>query len=80
MNLFGKNMVLWVVIALLVVALFNIFSDSPSRETGTSLPYSTFLTEVENSKVTEVTIQGHNIKGKTSDGRSFTTYAPEDST
>lgn len=80
MNLFGKNMVLWVVIALLVVALFNIFSDSPTRETGSSLPYSTFLTEVENSKVTEVTIQGHNIKGKTSDGRAFTTYAPEDST
>ncbi|WP_274706899.1 ATP-dependent zinc metalloprotease FtsH [Sneathiella marina] len=80
MNLFGKNMVLWVVIALLVVALFNIFSDSPTRDAGSSLPYSTFLTEVENSKVTEVTIQGHNIKGKTSDGRSFTTYAPEDST
>ncbi len=80
MNLFGKNLVLWVVIALLVVALFNIFNDSSSRSTGSSYSYSSFLSEVENGKVSEVTIQGHNIKGKTTDGRTFTTYAPEDST
>ncbi|WP_373087455.1 ATP-dependent zinc metalloprotease FtsH [Sneathiella sp.] len=80
MNLFGKNIVLWVIIALLVVALFNIFNDSSPRTAGTSLPYSTFLTEVENGRVKNVTIQGHNIKGSTEDGRSFTTYAPEDST
>ncbi|PHQ72300.1 MAG: cell division protein FtsH, partial [Sneathiella sp.] len=78
-NVFGKNIVLWLIIASLVVLLFNIFNDTPSHETGRSLPYSTFLTEVENGKVETVTIQDHNIKGTMTDGTSFTTYAPEDS-
>ena len=78
MNLFGKNIVLWVIIALLVVALFNIFNDPSPRNAANSMPYSTFLTEVENGRVKNVTIQGPNIKGVTDDGRSFTTYAPED--
>ncbi|MEX1035100.1 MAG: ATP-dependent metallopeptidase FtsH/Yme1/Tma family protein, partial [Sneathiella sp.] len=78
MNLFGKNIVLWVIIALLVVALFNIFNDPSPRNAANSMAYSAFLTEVENGRVKNVTIQGPNIKGVTDDGRSFTTYAPED--
>ncbi len=78
MNLFGKNVVLWVVIGLLVVALFNIFSDSSQRSPATSLPYSRFLEQVNNGQITDVTIQGQTITGKTQNGSSFSTYAPQD--
>lgn len=77
MNLFGKNVVLWVVIGLLIVALFNIFNDSSQRSGGTSLPYSKFLEQVNNGQITEVTIQGHTISSR-GEGGQYTTYAPQD--
>ena len=78
MNLFGKNLALWVIIALLVVALFNLF-QSPSLRTGSNqLAYSDFLNEVNTGQVADVTIQGDNVTGHTRDGRSFATYTPHD--
>ncbi len=78
-NLFGKNLVLWVIIGMLAVALFNLFNDSSQRTSGASLAYSQFLDMVDNGQITAVTIQGHSITGKNSDtGQTYTTYAPQD--
>ena len=78
-NLFGKNLVLWVIIGMLAVALFNLFNDTSQRTSGASLAYSQFLDMVDNGQITAVTIQGHSITGKNSDtGQSYTTYAPQD--
>nr|WP_277346049.1 ATP-dependent zinc metalloprotease FtsH [Sneathiella chinensis] len=71
---------MWVVIGLLVVALFNIFNDSSQRGSSSSMPYSRFLEEVDGGNVTQVTIQGQTINGETRDGRTFSTYAPQDNT
>ncbi|MEP3247223.1 MAG: ATP-dependent zinc metalloprotease FtsH [Sneathiella sp.] len=79
MNLFGKNVVLWVVIGLLVVALFNIFNDSSQRGTGSTLSYTEFLQRVDGGRITEVTIQGQTITGRTEDGQSYSSYIPQDS-
>jgi len=65
---------------MLAVALFNIFSDSSQRSTGTSLPYSQFLNLVDNGQIQAVTIQGQTIKGTDGNGQSYSTYAPNDST
>ncbi len=78
MNNFGKNLALWVIIGLLLIALFNLFQGPSSRAPQTSLAFSDFLDEVEQGRVTEVTIQGDTITGQYNDGRSFTTYTPYD--
>ncbi|WP_169570050.1 ATP-dependent zinc metalloprotease FtsH [Sneathiella limimaris] len=78
MNLFGKNLVLWVIIGMLAVALFNIFDNSSQRTSGAQLPYSQFLDMVDNGQITAVTIQGQNITGKDDNGQAYSTYAPQD--
>ncbi|MBP6817664.1 MAG: ATP-dependent zinc metalloprotease FtsH [Ferrovibrio sp.] len=76
--MFGRNLALWVIIALLVVALFNLFQGPTMREGGSQVAYSDFLNDVQNGQVTDVAIQGHTIKGHYRDGRGFSTYAPSD--
>ena len=80
-NNFGRNLALWVIVALLLVALFNLFQPSSStRQTGQQVAYSDFLNEVNGGRVRDVTIQGRTLSGKLSDGQSFSTYTPEDPT
>ncbi|MBP7066359.1 MAG: ATP-dependent zinc metalloprotease FtsH [Ferrovibrio sp.] len=76
--MFGRNLALWVIIGLLVVALFNLFQGPTMREGGSQVAYSDFLNDVQNGQVTDVAIQGHTIKGHYRDGRGFSTYAPSD--
>ncbi len=78
MNSFGKNLALWIIIGLLLVALFNLFQSSTSRTPQNSLAYSDLINDVNKGQVREVTIQGSNVSGKFADGRSFTTYVPND--
>ncbi|PHK97018.1 cell division protein FtsH [Pseudoroseomonas rhizosphaerae] len=79
MNNFGRNLALWVIVALLLVALFNLFQPSSSnRQTGQQVAYSDFLNEVNGGRVRDVTIQGRTLTGQLSDGRTFSTYTPED--
>jgi len=78
-NNFGRNLALWVIVALLLVALFNLFQPSSStRQTGQQVAYSDFLNEVNGGRVRDVTIQGRTLTGQLSDGRTFSTYTPED--
>ena len=58
MNL--KNLVMWVIIVLLSVGLFNMFQDpSKMNSEKSQLPFSNFLSEVNNGRVVEVQIQGN---------------------
>jgi len=77
-NNFGKNLALWIVIGLLLVALFNLFQTSSSRGPQSTLAFSDFLNDVNRGQVSDVTIQGNNINGHFTDSRPFTTYAPND--
>ena len=78
MNKYGKNLALWIVIGVLLVALFNLFQNNGSRGNYSSLAFSDFLSEVESGRINEVTIQGNTIKGHFNDGRAFSTYTPND--
>jgi cell division protease FtsH len=80
-NNFGRNLALWVIVALLLVALFNLFqpSSGPGRTTQ-QVAYSDFLNEVNAGHVRDVTIQGRTVTGQLTDGRSFQTFTPEDPT
>jgi cell division protease FtsH len=80
MNNLGRNIALWVVVALFLVVLFNVFQPSTSATTATPVAYSSFLDEVNNSQVQDVTITGHDVTGTTKDGKTFETYTPDDPT
>jgi cell division protease FtsH len=80
MNNLGRNIALWVVVALFLVVLFNVFQPSTSSTTATPVAYSSFLDEVNNGQVQDVTITGHDVTGTTKDGKTFETYTPDDPT
>jgi cell division protease FtsH len=78
MSNFGRNLALWVIIALLLVVLFNLFQPGSTRTAATQVAYSDFVGEVNGGRVRDVTIQGRTVTGQLNDGRSFQTYTPED--
>ena len=80
MSNFGRNLALWVIIALLLVVLFNLFQPGSSRSPSAQLAYSDFLADVNGGRVRDVTIQGRIVSGLMADGRQFQTYTPEDPT
>jgi len=81
-NNFGKNLALWIIIGLLLVALFNLFQSSTTHAPQNTLAYSEFINDVNRGEVRQVTIQtgaqGSTVTGKFSDGRDFSTYVPND--
>ncbi len=76
MNDMAKNLLLWVVIALVLMMVFNNFgTKKPSPRT---VEYSKFITNVQQGQVREVIIEGRTISGFTHNGESFVTYNPGD--
>ena len=76
MNDLAKNLILWVVIALVLMTVFNNFG--PKTTGSTSLNYSDFINEVQQGQVQLVEIEGHTVKGTRHDGSRFTTQTPPD--
>ncbi|MEP7452214.1 ATP-dependent zinc metalloprotease FtsH [Phyllobacterium sp. SB3] len=79
MNPNYRNFALWAIIALLLIALFNLFQSPASRSASSDVPYSQFITDVNSGRVKSVTITGDRITGTYSDNNSnFQTYSPGD--
>ena len=76
MNL--KNLMMWGVIVLLVVGLFNLFKNPKHPVASDTVPFSSFLKNVEDGRVVRVEIKGNDIEGVLADGTAFKTYAPND--
>ncbi len=72
-----KNILLWLVIAMVLMSVFENFT-SPQGNRGGEMDYSTFLGEVEKGNIAAVEISGDTITGETNDNRAFITYAPND--
>ncbi len=72
----AKNLILWLVIAVVLMSVFQSFSPSESNKVQTD--YTTFLREVSQGSVREVRIDSEKreIKGMKTSGESFTTYIP----
>jgi cell division protease FtsH len=73
-----RNLLLWIIIAVLLVFLFNMFQGTANRPASTTTNYTEFNQEVGQGAVKKVTIQGEQIKYELSNGQTFTTYAPND--
>ncbi|HEY2133607.1 MAG TPA: ATP-dependent zinc metalloprotease FtsH [Acetobacteraceae bacterium] len=80
MSNFGRNLALWVIIALLLVVLFNLFQPGTGHNVATQMAYSDFIGKVNSGAVRDVVIQGHTVTGQLNDSSSFQTYTPEDAT
>ena len=76
MNL--KNLMMWGVIVMLVIGLFQLFQNPNKTMKSSAVPFSSFLKNVEEGRVMEVNIVGNEIEGVLSDGSTFKTYAPND--
>ncbi len=76
MNPFYKNLALWLVITLMMVMLYNLFSKQHLAETNVS--YTDFLAMVENERVSEVVIQGQELFVTDIDRNRLKVFAPED--
>ncbi len=78
MNSNFRNFAIWIIIGLLLIALFNLFQSPGRQQADNSISYSQFLSAVEDSNVRSVTLSGDKIVGQYSDGRTFETFAPND--
>ena len=72
----ARNLIVWVVVGLLLVSLFNFFQKGPTSSNAREINFSQFVAEVEAGNVEEVVISGDSITGKLADGRRFSSYAP----
>ena len=76
MNNSGKNVFIWVVIALVLVLVFNLFNQEKNQSRVAKVAYSEFLKLVESDKVNDVSMVGRTISGRLDDGTNFSTYTP----
>ena len=76
MNNLIKNVAIWLVIALVLMTVFNQFSTR--QATQKAMEYSQFIEEVKQGRIAKVTIEGRVLKGVKTTGERFTTYSPSD--
>ena len=69
-----KNLILWVVIALVMMTVFKNFSNPAMSG---EITYSQFISDVKTGRIGTVSIEGNSITGNHTDGTRFTTYSPE---
>jgi len=72
----AKNLLLWVVIAIVLMSVFNNFTAT--KTAPKAMAYSSFIELVRQGDVKEVTISGRNIEGVKESGERFASFAPDD--
>src|SRR5574341_166529 len=80
MNANFRNLALWAIIGLLVVALVMLFQQPGQRTPIRDITFSELLTQIDQGRVHDVTIAGSEVTGHFSDNHPFTTYVPNDPT
>ncbi len=76
MNNLVKNVAIWLVIALVLMTVFNQFSTRQVAQKA--MEYSQFIEEVKQGRIARVTIEGRLLRGVKTTGERFTTYSPSD--
>jgi cell division protease FtsH len=76
-NLF-KSIGIWMVVALVLMTVFNQFNARQQSSAQGPMDYSEFMKEVNQGHIAKVTIEGRTLKAVTSDGKRLTSYAPTD--
>ncbi|TAK72048.1 MAG: ATP-dependent metallopeptidase FtsH/Yme1/Tma family protein [Betaproteobacteria bacterium] len=76
MNNMFKNLVIWLVIGMVLMTVFNQFNTRQAAQAP--MDYSQFYEEVKAGRIAEVVIEGRNLKAKTTEGKAITSYSPGD--
>jgi cell division protease FtsH len=71
-----KNLVIWLVIGLVLMTVFNQFNTRQAAQAP--MEYSQFLEEVKSGRIAKVTIEGRQLKATTAEGKRVTSYSPGD--
>ncbi len=71
-----KNLVIWLVIGLVLMTVFNQFNTRQTPQAP--MEYSQFIEEVKSGRISKVTIEGRQLKATTNDGKRVTSYSPGD--
>ena len=74
MNNAFKTIAIWLVIGIVLMALFSQFTAK--RSNATTVDFSAFMQEVKGKQISEVQIDGNTVRGKRQDGSRFVTFAP----
>ena len=78
MNNLFKSVGIWLVVALVLMTVFNQFNSRQQKNSQTQMDYSQFLDAVKQGEISKVTIEGRTLKAVTTDGKRVTSFAPQD--
>ena len=73
----ARNIAFWVVLFLLILALFNLFSGSQATTSSRMISYSDFITRVDNAQVASVVIDGEKLSVRSKDGGQYSAIIPQ---
>ena len=73
-----KSIAVWMVVALVLMTVFNQFNTRQQLTTQSQLDYSQFLDQVKQGHISKVVIEGRKLKATTTDGKLISSYAPSD--
>ncbi len=76
MNQFSRNLMLWALIVLAMVMLFNMFQQPQSG--AAKVPFTEFMNKVNDGQILSVTMQGQSLTARTADNKTLQTFAPRD--
>ncbi|MDY0186590.1 MAG: ATP-dependent zinc metalloprotease FtsH [Syntrophus sp. (in: bacteria)] len=76
MNSLQKNIALWLIISLVFVLVYHLFSQPKGQDE--TIVFSDFISYADKGQINEVTMQGDHISGKMTSGKKFKSYAPND--
>ncbi|MDK3017145.1 ATP-dependent zinc metalloprotease FtsH [Pseudodonghicola flavimaris] len=73
-----RNIAFWVVLFLLILVLFNLFSGSGTTLQSREITFSDFVSAVQENEVSSVTLDGEQVRFRGTDGQDYVTIKPED--
>ena len=73
----ARNIAFWVVLFVLILALFNMFNGTTTTTTSRNLSYSDFIQRVDEGQVTSVTLDGERVLVRGKDGNTYATVKPD---
>ena len=74
----ARNIAFWVIVFLLVIALFSQFDSQGSTMNSREVSYSDFIRSVKEEKVSRATVDGERVTFRGTDGKDYTTIVPSD--
>ena len=76
----ARNIAFWVILFLLILVVFNMFSNTQTTRASGQWSYSEFIQKVESGDVASVQLNGEQVSIQGKDGKFYSTIAPKDDT